>query len=180
LQRLRRQVFFDRLLARLFAEKNAPWLLKGGYAMELRLRAARTTKDIDISLPAQVVDVFDGDVVKLVQQSARIELADFFTFVIRESQLDLNAAPQGGARLFGRCLNRGPSLHQVPSGRRDRRRRRAADGVDRGKELARLCRPEYLYEPFREGASAFSESVKNKHILYALFHNLTTQATEAV
>jgi hypothetical protein len=33
LQRLRRQVSFDRLLARLFAEKNAPWLLKGGYAM---------------------------------------------------------------------------------------------------------------------------------------------------
>jgi predicted nucleotidyltransferase component of viral defense system len=96
LQRLRRQVSFDRLLARLFAEKNAPWLLKGGYAMELRLRTARTTKDIDISLPAQVIDVFD--VVKLVQQSARIELADFFTFVIGESQLDLNAAPQGGAR----------------------------------------------------------------------------------
>jgi hypothetical protein len=60
LQRLRRQVSFDRLLARLFAEKNAPWLLKGGYAMELRLRTARTTKDIDISLSAQVVDVFNS------------------------------------------------------------------------------------------------------------------------
>jgi hypothetical protein len=47
LQRLRRQVSFDRLLARLFSEQNAPWLLKGGYAMELRLRTARTTKDID-------------------------------------------------------------------------------------------------------------------------------------
>lgn len=32
LQRLRRQVSFDRLLARLFAERNAPWLLKGGYS----------------------------------------------------------------------------------------------------------------------------------------------------
>jgi endonuclease YncB( thermonuclease family) len=52
LQRLRRQVSFDRLLARFFKEGNAPWLLKGGYAMELRLRTARTTKDIDISLPA--------------------------------------------------------------------------------------------------------------------------------
>ena len=98
LQRLRRQVSFDRLLARFFAEKNAPWLLKGGYAMELRLRTARTTKDIDISLPAEMVDAFDGGVVKRVQQSARIALADFFTFVIGESQLDLNAAPQGGAR----------------------------------------------------------------------------------
>jgi len=45
-----------------------------------------------------MVDAFDRDVVKRVQQSARIELADFFTFVIGESQLDLNAAPQGGAR----------------------------------------------------------------------------------
>jgi hypothetical protein len=36
--------------------------------------------------------------VKLVQQSARVESADFFTFVIGESQLVLNAAPRGGAR----------------------------------------------------------------------------------
>jgi hypothetical protein len=72
--------------------------LERGYAMELRLRTARTTKDIDISLPAEMVDTFDGDVIKRVQESARIELVDFFTFVIGESQLDLNAAPQGGAR----------------------------------------------------------------------------------
>jgi hypothetical protein len=42
LQRLRRQISFDRLLARFFAERHGPWLLKGGYAMELRLRSART------------------------------------------------------------------------------------------------------------------------------------------
>ena len=33
-----------------------------------------------------------------------------------------------------------------------------------------------LYEPYREGASAFSGSVKNAHLLYALFHILTFQA----
>ena len=33
--RLRRQVSFDRLLARLFREESAPWVLKGGYALEL-------------------------------------------------------------------------------------------------------------------------------------------------
>ena len=38
LQRLRRQAAFDRLLCRLFAAPDAPWLLKGGYAMELRLK----------------------------------------------------------------------------------------------------------------------------------------------
>ena len=52
LQRLRRQVAFDRFLARMFSKgpKAAyPWLLKGGYAMELRMHAARTTKDIERS-----------------------------------------------------------------------------------------------------------------------------------
>jgi hypothetical protein len=49
-QRLRRQVTFDRLLCRLFHDPSAPWLLKGGYAMELRLEVARTTRDIDLSL----------------------------------------------------------------------------------------------------------------------------------
>ena len=54
LQRLRRQVAFDRFLARMFCKgPNAtyPWVLKGGYAMELRSHSARTTKDIDLSLP---------------------------------------------------------------------------------------------------------------------------------
>jgi hypothetical protein len=53
LQRLRRQVAFDRLLARLFSKgpkAEYPWVLKGGYAMELRTHTARTTKDIDLTL----------------------------------------------------------------------------------------------------------------------------------
>jgi hypothetical protein len=48
LQRLRRQVAFDRLLARTFSkgpQATYPWVLKGGYAMELRMHSARTTKD---------------------------------------------------------------------------------------------------------------------------------------
>ena len=54
LARLRRQVAFDRLLARLFRSNDAPWALKGGYAMELQLRVARTTVDIDLTLPASL------------------------------------------------------------------------------------------------------------------------------
>ena len=57
LQRLRRQVAFDRLLARLFQGKQPlalPWVLKGGYAMELRIKAARTTKDIDLAMRGTV------------------------------------------------------------------------------------------------------------------------------
>src|SRR3977135_4383184 len=54
LARLRRQVAFDRILARLFHSDDAPWALKGGYAMELQLRVARTTVDIDLMLPASL------------------------------------------------------------------------------------------------------------------------------
>jgi hypothetical protein len=60
LQRLRRQVAFDRLLARLFqaAQPRAlAWVLKGGYAMELTIKAARTTKDIDLTMRS----VFSSD-----------------------------------------------------------------------------------------------------------------------
>jgi hypothetical protein len=37
LNRLRRLVSFDRLLARLFRDEAPPWVLKGGYALELAL-----------------------------------------------------------------------------------------------------------------------------------------------
>jgi hypothetical protein len=42
-------VAIERLLARLVVDKDPPWLLKGGYAMELRFRPkARTMSDIDL------------------------------------------------------------------------------------------------------------------------------------
>ena len=52
LERLRKQVAFDRLLARIFADpEKSPWRLNGGYAMELRFFGlARATKDIDLSM----------------------------------------------------------------------------------------------------------------------------------
>jgi hypothetical protein len=50
LQWVRRQGAFDRLLARLGSVPNSPWVLKGGYAMELHFQMARTTKDLDFTL----------------------------------------------------------------------------------------------------------------------------------
>lgn len=96
LQRLRRQVSFDRLLARLFSEPNTPWLLKGGYAMELRLRSARTTKDIDLSLPREVER--KGDVLERLQDRSATDMGDYFTFVIGLPKMDLDGAPEGGSR----------------------------------------------------------------------------------
>lgn len=50
--RWRRLVTFDRFLARLFDEpERVPWVVKGGYGLEVRYgMEARTTKDIDLSL----------------------------------------------------------------------------------------------------------------------------------
>ena len=100
-QRLRRQLSFDRLLARLFKEAKEPWALKGGYAMELRLATARTTRDIDLT----VIQIITGDekdrierILEMLQASAAIDLGDAFTFLVGEPVMDLDAAPYGGGR----------------------------------------------------------------------------------
>jgi Nucleotidyl transferase AbiEii toxin, Type IV TA system len=106
LQRLRRQVAFDRLLGGLFpkrSEAKYPWILKGGDAMELRIRAARTTKDIDLTL-------YDGSrlskdpgerrnqVRAMLQGSASIEFKDYFEFLIGRASENLDGALEGGSR----------------------------------------------------------------------------------
>jgi len=106
LQRLRRQVAFDRFLARMFSKgpkADYPWLLKGGYAMELRMHAARTTKDIDLTLhddtrlskdPAKRRE----EVRSMLQEAAATHLDDYFEFLVGEAREDLEGAPEGGSR----------------------------------------------------------------------------------
>ena len=107
LQRLRRQVAFDRLLARLFqaAQPRAlPWVLKGGYAMELRIKAARATKDIDLTMRSASTSGEKKDdkknlaVLEKLQEAAAFSGDDFFVYTIGEPISDLDAAPYGGAR----------------------------------------------------------------------------------
>jgi hypothetical protein len=98
--RLRRQVAFDRLLARLFQPDQAPWVLKGGYALELLFDTARATIDIDLTLPE--LDITSGqsrDVIReVLQQAAGASLDDWFEFTVAVPIMDLDAAPYGGAR----------------------------------------------------------------------------------
>jgi len=101
LSRLRRQVSFDRLLARLFRDAAPPWFLKGGYALELRYKAARSTVDIDLTV--QRVAVSDGEdqnqiVREMLQSAADVTLGDWFEFTFGAPIMDLTAAPYGGAR----------------------------------------------------------------------------------
>ena len=103
INRLRRQVSFDRLLARLFLNATPPWVLKDGDALELRFKSARSTVDIDLTLeqvpqmPAGAGQ--DNQIIRdLLQASAEVELKDWFEFSIGSPIMDLTAAPYGGAR----------------------------------------------------------------------------------
>jgi Nucleotidyl transferase AbiEii toxin, Type IV TA system len=99
---LRRQVAFDRLLARLFQvgdPKELPWVLKGGYAMELRIKAGRTTKDIDLTMrggfgPAHTKGESEKHaILTRLQDIAARDLGDFFVYMVGEPISDLDAAP---------------------------------------------------------------------------------------
>jgi predicted nucleotidyltransferase component of viral defense system len=104
IQTLRRQVAFDRLLARLFQEKTSvPWALKGGYAMELRVESARTTKDIDLAIRDTKLLSRDASeqneaIREELQKHSVVDLKDYFVFLIGAPTMDLNAAPYGGGR----------------------------------------------------------------------------------
>ena len=107
LQRLRRQVAFDRLLAQLFQAarlRPLPWVLKGGYAMELRIKAARTTKDIDLTMRSgfgsgeKKGDKKNLAILDKLQEAAAFRSDDFFVYTIGEPIPDLDTAPYAGAR----------------------------------------------------------------------------------
>ena len=95
---------FERLLARLFMEENPRWLLKGGYAIELRLQeVARATKDIDLSMCDTAFQVLQGQnpqqmLRELLQDDLAKGLDDWFLFRLGAPTADLRAAPLGGAR----------------------------------------------------------------------------------
>lgn len=50
LHRMRKQVAFERLLARLSDSSSNRFFLKGGYAMEVRIEQSRMTRDLDLIL----------------------------------------------------------------------------------------------------------------------------------
>ena len=99
LQRLRKLVGFDRLLARLATDTTHHWLLKGGLALQLRLGArARTTQDIDLLVRANVEDVHQALV-----QAAGLDLSDWFRYEITRPPATL-ANTEGGLRFHVQTL----------------------------------------------------------------------------
>ena len=83
--------------------------------MELRIRAARTTRDIDLALrkSAATPNEWNVEVVTaMLRQAAAINLPDGFEFIIGEAALDLDAAPYGGARFTVRAQMAGRQFAQ--------------------------------------------------------------------
>jgi len=115
--RLRRHVAFDRFLMRLFSAGAKNLIVKGGYALELWINNARTTKDIDISFNGTLGGIWKGQgfsdpkaLQDFLQRTAAINTKDFFEFIIGKTILDLENAPHGGyrfpieARMAGRVF----------------------------------------------------------------------------
>ncbi len=80
---------------------NSPWILKGGYAMELRLPMARTTRDIDLGVwlnPGVKTAWSPSAIQRQLQTAAELDLHDHFTYQIGAATADLDGPPYGGAR----------------------------------------------------------------------------------
>lgn len=99
--RLRLKVAFDRLLARICTQEPSSFFLKGGYAMELRIAHARTTKDMDLTYFKRMNNAKEPMselILQELQTLARINLNDHFTYQIGQPQSDMENAPYGGSR----------------------------------------------------------------------------------
>ncbi len=106
LPRLQRRVAFERFLARLFADTDnkPPWVLKGGYSLELRLHeVARATIDLDLSVPTlnRVIHEREAQlsaIRELLQEAMERDLDDSFTFFLRTPDSPLQGPIYGGVR----------------------------------------------------------------------------------
>lgn len=97
---LRKRLAFERFLARLYAAGGERWVLKGGYALDLRLSdRARTTLDIDLGMPPPPLD----DLLDELQSAAEVSLNDYFEFRVRQSD-ELSGPPLGGSRFLVEAL----------------------------------------------------------------------------
>jgi hypothetical protein len=77
LGRLRQLVVFDRFLARVFQLLGDRVVAKGGVVLEVRLRRARTTKDVDLGFRGDLDGVLDA-----LTRAAALDLGDRLSFRI--------------------------------------------------------------------------------------------------
>ena len=98
LMRLRRQFTFDRFLCRVFHQEETV-MLKGGYAIELRVPTARTTKDIDLCMKKGRGSVSSPkELQSFLQTKASLQLGDYVDFIVSPPVRSLTNAIYGGSR----------------------------------------------------------------------------------
>jgi hypothetical protein len=79
--RLRKLVAFDRFLARLILDQPGQWIVKGGLALQLRIKDhSRTTKDIDMLVFAEHQEILPALKISVYQ-----DLGDWFSFEVIET-----------------------------------------------------------------------------------------------
>jgi hypothetical protein len=99
IMRLRRQFTFDRFLGRVFHGETDTIMLKGGYAIELRVAMARTTKDIDLCMKkGKISTPSPQEMYSFFQDKASLQLGDFIDFTVSPPTRLLTNAVYGGCR----------------------------------------------------------------------------------
>lgn len=94
ISRDRKRIAFDRMLARLVVAAPDAWVLKGGFALDLRLAdRARTTKDVDLAWFAEEDELLDTLI-----DATELDLGDYFTFSLERT--DISPDLMGGAHRF--------------------------------------------------------------------------------
>ena len=95
LVRLRKMVAFDRVLARLQAADPSAWLLKGGFALQLRFGdRSRTTRDLDLLQVEPGADSWNE-----LREAAGIDAQDWFEFEIA-MPVEIPGEDQPGGQRF--------------------------------------------------------------------------------
>lgn len=100
--RLRKMIAFERFMTRL----DDRWILKGGYALQLRTDKARTTQDID--LLAQQIS--HAQIAEVLLEDIHQNVGDYFEFFVERTDQDINLGSairfRVTARLAGRVFER--------------------------------------------------------------------------
>ncbi len=105
--RLRKRIVFEQLLARLVVVAPGEWVLKGGFALELRLGdVARSTKDADLEWR-----LVEDDAVEMLLDAAALDVGDRFVFALERAGEETHLAGGGQrwrvtATLAGRIFER--------------------------------------------------------------------------
>ena len=103
IRRLYRQTAYAQFLARLFLDDSISWVLKGGHALELRLKKSRATKDVDLAMKDtkwihSKKEDKSSALRELLLEKSQIDLEDYFEFNISQPVLFLRNVLSGGTR----------------------------------------------------------------------------------